>query len=234
MPAAAQCDVWRRHADSVNRTLVERWLPQRARVVLKTDSFDEAVGDGLSAILRPRCSVLIDISPRMLATARSRHAGLACAAMDVCKLGLRSGSVDAVISASTLDHFTGPGDIRSALAELRRILKPRGTLILTLDNRGNPAIALRNAFPKFWQRVGVAPYQMGYTCGRRSLRRLLENESFEVCDTTSILHCPRAAAIPLCRAFPAVARVLPAFESMDLLPTRFLTGYFIAARCLAR
>ena len=37
--------LWRRHSDAVNWGLLERWLPPRLERVLKTDLFDEAVGD---------------------------------------------------------------------------------------------------------------------------------------------------------------------------------------------
>jgi hypothetical protein len=40
----------RAYGDEVNRLLLERWLPKSADRVLKTDLFEEAVGDGLARL----------------------------------------------------------------------------------------------------------------------------------------------------------------------------------------
>ncbi len=41
---------WRRHSDRINAALISRWLPCKTDGrLLKTDLFDEAVGDGLYA-----------------------------------------------------------------------------------------------------------------------------------------------------------------------------------------
>ncbi|HLI80553.1 MAG TPA: hypothetical protein VKV03_11255, partial [Candidatus Binataceae bacterium] len=39
--------LWRQHSDRVNSELLARWLPEaRIKRALKTDLFDEAIGDG--------------------------------------------------------------------------------------------------------------------------------------------------------------------------------------------
>ena len=53
------------------------------------------------------------------------------------------GSFDLVVSTSTLDHFGHASDIGDALAELNRVLRKGGELVITMDNTGNPVIALR-------------------------------------------------------------------------------------------
>src|SRR4029434_1314077 len=52
---------------------------------------------------------------------------------------------DVIVSNSTLDHFGSWAELGASLHELHRVLKTRGLLIITLDNRANPIVALRNA-----------------------------------------------------------------------------------------
>src|SRR5437867_12508286 len=52
-PHQARTPLWRQHSDRVNGALLARWLPRRPMgFVLKTDLFEEAVGDGLYPLLR--------------------------------------------------------------------------------------------------------------------------------------------------------------------------------------
>jgi SAM-dependent methyltransferase len=54
------------------------------------------------------------------------------------------GSFDVVLSSFTLEHFADPG---AALANLRRWLRPGGTLIATTVNRRHPFVAAYLALP---------------------------------------------------------------------------------------
>ena len=159
------------------------------------------------------------------------------AATDVRSLPFADGSFDAVISNSTLDHFTHARDITAALEELHRVLTPRGRLVLTLDNAANPAIALRNALPFTWlARLGLVPYFVGTTLGPTMAAAVLERIGFRVIEVTAILHCPRVLAVPLARLAdtagsrwaPRLLRALAHFEHAERWPTRFRTGHFVA------
>ncbi|MEO8577282.1 MAG: class I SAM-dependent methyltransferase [Gemmatimonadales bacterium] len=235
--------LWRKHSDAVNARLISDWLPRgRVRRVLKTDLFDEAVTEGLHALLESRAETVIglDVSTRVLSAASRRHRALLCLAADVRSLPIEGASIDAVVSLSTLDHFESLAGLEEALTELRRILVPRGTLLLTLDNLTNPVIAVRNALPfKVTHSVGLVPYPVGKTQGPTRIHRLVEEAGFDVDECTAIMHAPRLLAIPvlglLARltrgAFPSVvARALLGFEHLRAVPTRFLTGHFIAVR----
>ncbi len=63
---------------------------------------------------------------------------------DIRNSPFKTESFDQIISNSTLDHFTNKNDIIVSLKELRRMLKPEGVLIITLDNPSNPVVYLRN------------------------------------------------------------------------------------------
>ncbi len=233
--------LWRRHSDAVNAALIARWLPQGARRVLETDLFGEAVSGGLAEVLGVRRSVLfgIDAAASTAVAAARRHPGLRAAIADVRRLPFADGSFDAVVSNSTLDHFHAVTDIAVSLAELARVLRPGGELILTLDNLANPVIRLRSLLPLAPLRAtGVVPYHVGPTLGPRDTAAYLRTAGFEVLEMTSILHCPRVLAVPVAGAVERLAgravqdaylRLLGCFESLAYLPSRHLTGHFVAA-----
>lgn len=239
--------LWRAHSDAVNAALLREWLPTgRARRVLKTDAFDEAFGEGLAPLLGERFEEVweIDIAIAVLHAARRRGPGLRVVGADVRRLPFASGSVDAGISLSTLDHFDDEAAIHTALAELARVIRPGGHLVVTLDNPQNPLVALRNRLPFRWlSRIGLVPYYVGRTLDRRGLWQALDRAGFDVPETRAILHVPRAPAVAAARVVGraldergerAFLRFAGAFEALRGWPTRFATGYFVAALAVRR
>jgi ubiquinone/menaquinone biosynthesis C-methylase UbiE len=232
----------RAYSDAVNRALVEAWLPPGAAGrILKTDLFDEAVGEGLVTTLGARADevVGVDVSPAVVDAARARYPELDARCADTRHLPFPDASFAAVVSNSTLDHFRRREDIEAALAELRRVLKPGGRLIVSLDNGANPLVMLRNALPAAPLRaLGVVPYPVGATCGPRGLRRLLAEAGFEVEATRALMHCPRLLARGAAALTPGTSeRLLRAVLSLERLgatPVRHLTAQFVAASARRR
>jgi SAM-dependent methyltransferase len=223
----------RAYGDEVNRLLLARWLPRSADRVLKTDLFEEAVGDGLAKLLGERFERVdaIDVSRAVVDEAARRHPEINVMCCDVRETHFEDGAFDAVVSTSTLDHFDQVADIGEALRELRRVLAPGGVLIASLDNLANPLVAVRNALPYPWlHRIGLVPYYVGATCRPRELRRLLAETGFDVEATTAIMHVPRVLALAIGRAMDTML----GFERLGRLPTRFITGQFVAARAVRR
>ncbi|MEV7601072.1 class I SAM-dependent methyltransferase [Kitasatospora sp. NPDC089797] len=106
---------------------VERLLPADPRTVL-----DLACGTGIvtARLVRPGRTVLgADRSPGMLRLAARRLPGaLLCA--DAAQLPLRSGTVDAVLMVWLLHLLPDAGPV---LAEARRLLRPGGVMVTTVD-----------------------------------------------------------------------------------------------------
>ena len=240
-------ELWRVYSDAVNVALFSRWMPEDGvKRVLKTDLFDEAVGEGLYPLLasRAQCVFSIDVSSLLVQAACSRHHGLRATRADVRRLPFADGAFDVIVSNSTLDHFAALDDLVIGLRDLHRVLRPGGELLLTLDNLANPIIALRNALPiRLVQRLGLVPYYVGVTCGPHHLRRLLAQAGFEVREVRAMLHCPRVFAVALARVLKRRAqmktqrlyvRFLMAWECLSRWPGRFLTGYYIAVRATKR
>jgi SAM-dependent methyltransferase len=170
-------DLLRSYSDAVNRVLVDRWLPDEpVGRLLKTDAFDEAAGEGLFPLLRVRARevVVVDVSEAAVAAARERHPGLAAECGDVRRLDFPDATFDAVVSNSTLDHFESLEELRVAVHELARVLRPGGTFMVTLDNPANPLVGFRNLLPyQLLRRLGILQYRMGATCAAARLRRLV-------------------------------------------------------------
>ena len=223
----------RAYGDEVNRLLLERWLPKSAGRVLKTDLFEEAVGDGLAELLGERFQRVdaVDVSRAVVDEAARRHPEIDIVCCDVRELPYADGTFDAVVSTSTLDHFETFADISAALRELARVLAAGGTLVVSLDNLANPLVAVRNALPFRWLHgLGLVPHYVGATCRPRELQRLLAEAGFDVNATTAIMHVPRVIALAAGRGMDTMLWL----ERLGELPSRFLTGQFVAARAARR
>ncbi|MBI5397558.1 MAG: methyltransferase domain-containing protein [Verrucomicrobia bacterium] len=232
--------LWRAHSDAVNATVLERWLDgETAGSLLKTDSFDEALGRGLFSLLakKARRVAVVDVAFPFLEAAQDRCPGLLAVGGDVRRLPFSDGAFVVVVSNSTLDHFGALQDLAASLRETHRVLRQGGRLLLTMDNPANPLVALRNALPfglLHW--LGLVPYYVGATCGPRRLKRLLGEAGFEVLESVALMHCPRVAAVAMARVVQRRAsaegharflRALMWFERLSKWPTRFLTGHFV-------
>ena len=239
--------LWRKHSDAINESLLFRWLPEHpVPRLLKTDTFDEVVGEGLSRFLQVRAHNVIgmDLSFKNVRVACYAEPSVRGACADVRHLPFKEESFDVLVSNSTLDHFRTREEIAVSLRELHRVLRKEGQLIVTLDNLANPIIAARNLLPfKLLNGLGIVPYFVGVTCGPGRLQKLLREAGFEVKDATAVLHCPRVIAVFLARLLGARSkpsaqlrflRGLLKFERMSRWPTRYLTGHFVAVRAEKR
>jgi SAM-dependent methyltransferase len=239
--------LWRAHSDAVNGALLRRWLPGASRRLLKTDLFDEAVARGLYPELTAGAAEVtgIDLSPTAVRAASERYPALDARTADVLALPFADGYFDAVVSNSTLDHFASHSTLHEAVAELARVMAPGGTLIITLDNRSNPIVALRTSrlFGPL-HRAGVVPYYVGATHGSRGLAALLRASGFDVGATAAIMHCPpqlaahlaasRRGSLPEEQAEARHLRAVLRYEAMGRWPTRSVTAHFAAARAVKR
>jgi len=236
---------WRAYCDALNRDLIARWWGgEKKGPLLKTDLFEEAMSSGLC---RPLSEIGvpvfgIDYSRQVAAQALNRNDGLNGVVADVRQLPYRTGVFDGVLSTSTLDHFPSRSELLQSLREIARVLRPGGSLILTLDNLGNPLIRLRQLLPfRLLHRAGILPYYVGYTCSFGTFRSILKSAGFELLEATAIAHCPRVPAIlltrwadrcksPKCKL--KVQSILMAFEAMAGWPTRYVTGNYFAIKAV--
>jgi SAM-dependent methyltransferase len=236
--------LWRRHSDAVNSALFARWLPAGAEILLKTDAFDEAFGQGLYRLLKSRVQTVVgmDLAIAALQAAKLRHPGMQVISTDVRNLPFGDGAFDVIVSNSTLDHFADEREIIRSIRELHRVLKKDGCMLITIDNPVNPLLALRGVLPfALLRRLGLVPYYVGKSFSPGRLRQVLKEAGFDIRELRPVMHCPRVLAVALARLLsnhnsaPRQERYLQwlqQFERLSSLPTRYLTGNFTAVKAI--
>lgn len=248
-------ELWRSHMKELYRTLDVQWggKPGSGRI-LKTDLYDEAISSHNLVPLLERQSekvVGIDVSFQIASSAKQRLNGsfagtvrTSIAVTDTRNLAFRSMIFDSILSNSTLDHFPDKRDIVRSLRELGRVLRPGGVLTITLDNPWNPVVFLRNHLPcRLMRLLKLIPFYMGKTLSGPELVRTLEKNGFNVLERKTLAHFPRIIALRVASVLPAKGgqrtrdrfqNLLCAFEYLERLPTRYLTGYYVAVKAVKR
>jgi len=196
------------------------WIAGKPRT-LKLDLYNEAFGtQSLGSWLQSRSRQFlgIDISPVIARRARTRlsrngreKAGLVVG--DIRRLPFRGQSFDLVFSFGTIEHVR---EVRQALAEAARVLKPRGRLLLFVNN-------LYNLFAAPLFNLGLSPWLKKFTSyepafSPQRVRGWVEAEGFRVIRADGIILLPK----PL-RYFEL------AVEGFGLSPLRRLARGFAAS-----
>lgn len=236
------------HYRIAHLNLIDKWTQDSCyQAVLKTDLFAEAMCPSRSFAweLLGKFSNLtgIDVSDEICHKARETAAhyaplhSLEATACDVRKLPFTDGSFDLIVSDSTLDHFKFTRDIDIALNELARVLKPGGTLILTLDNKSN----ITEPLFRLWIAMGLSSFFIGKTYSMKELERALARTGMPVTDKTTLIHNPRFFAKLMAailrktqpgKASGRIKRLLGFFDSLENKPTKYLTAQFIAIKAI--
>lgn len=231
--------LWRAYCDQLHARLVNSWTNGRYfRAALKTDLFEESLGEGLVPTLLARADLVhgIDLASEVVVKAATAHRRMQARVADVRHLDLPDESVDLIVSTSTLDHFQQPGDIECSLAELTRVLAPGGLMLVTLDNPRNPVVGLRNRLPKrLLGRTVLAPYFVGHTLALEPLAAALQHQGLHILQKDYLMHVPRIICLHLCRLFSPsgiagllLVRWMLACEKLAGWPGAPLTGHFVA------
>lgn len=170
--AAAEYDRrWRRYLEAtLPPTLRAADLPPAARVL------DVGCGTGalLAMIAARDASVTahgVDLTPAMLEVARDRlGARAALVAADAGALPFRSSAYDVVLTASALRHWPRPVHV---LAEILRVLRPGGRLVLTDWSADHLVTRLRSAYSRRADPSHVHTHSAG------EVREMLDRAGFE-------------------------------------------------------
>lgn len=222
-----------------------RTAGMRVEHALKTDLFEDAFGDDclLDAVFLEAslmCGLDEALSTTRAAARRLEGRQMRAVVADVRQLGLRNNAFDVVISTSTLDHFDERADYLRALAELARVLRPGGLLIITMDNPWNPLYGSL----RWMSRRGLTPFPLGYTPSVTRLESDLREVGLEPECRDWLLHNPRGLSTVLFLglrwllgrwADRAVRTLLAVFDLLGQMPTQAATACFhaVAARRVA-
>ena len=138
-----------------------RWLPESARVVVDIGA---ASGYGTAAVAAgprsPRLVVGLERDEKHLAVAGRSFSWLPMVGGSAGELPFGTATTDAVLLLDVLEHVADPAAV---LAEVRRILRPGGSVIVSVPHRGllerldslNVYPALRRRFPS-WPALDAA------------------------------------------------------------------------------
>jgi len=118
--------------------------------------------------------VAVDVSPELLELARADCStkNVCYEVQNACALSYPEAAFDSVVGSSVLHHL----EIKEAVREIHRVLKPRGTIYFTEPNMLNPQIAIQKNVPWIKRKLGDSPYETAFF--RWPLRRLLEETGF--------------------------------------------------------
>lgn len=218
------------------RLFTELFPPLPNLSILKTDLWDEAKN---TRILRWAADqgarpFGVDISEPTIRQALGAFSsgGLRAVASDVRRLPLRDGTIDAIYSMGTIEHFLDP---ELAVAEMYRVLKPGGTAIIGVPNRWDPF--LRPLLVSLMWKMGLYAYGYEKSFSRRGLRQMLEAAGFRTVAETGILFMPgwlRMLELACHQTSPALGRLVGVFVWPFVLADRYIPavrrhGYLIAA-----
>jgi SAM-dependent methyltransferase len=234
--------LWRNYCDRINHAIFDHWLAggYPAGKLLKTDLHEEAAGMGLYHFLHDKSGFVagIDIGFSPVRRSVSANPDLSGICADIRNIPLKDNTFDIIVSTSTLDHFHSEHEIYVGLKEIQRVLKPGGTLLLTLDNPLNPLVWMRNKLPfGILNRIGIVPYFVGATLRPPKIKAMLSQLDMKVLNSDVVMHSPRVLAVLFSgwieRSLKASAqdRFLKLLLSLEFLaswPTRYRTGYFLA------
>ncbi len=95
--------------------------------------YDLGCGPGQTTAFLQACGVDVrglDLSPQLLREARQRHPGVRFEEGDMLALPLADASLAGVVAFYAIVHFS-PEQLRRALAEMHRVLRPGGRVLLS-------------------------------------------------------------------------------------------------------
>ncbi len=141
---------------------LQLWLERAAlRVAIEMVEIDEAarvldLGTGTGAFLRqlagvmhvPREAVGVDSSPAMLSRVPALPSEWRLLEADAAKLPFPDRSFD-VVAMSYLLHLLDPGERAAALSEVRRVLRPKGQLVVVTVGLPRHELLARALSPLF-------------------------------------------------------------------------------------
>lgn len=210
--------------------------------ILKTDLYEEAFGTDnfLFWVAQQKAQVFAaDISRAIAAKAklnslRSKNNLLNFSVSDIRNCAFKDDSFDLIISNSTLDNLAYC-DIRQSLYEMKRILKPDGLIILTLDNAHNPLYTLGYIIEKL---ANTNKYYQDKCYSLREAETLVGDVGLIVEDSTAIVHIPTPfnkialilKGIHNVYSERIIRRCISLFSNLGRKRTKFLTGWFIALK----
>lgn len=158
----------------------QAWLVALAREVLadqteartlKTDLWNEGKKSERFFVDSPGINFGIDISGEVCRLAKEKAGDkVRVVNASIGFLPFRPQSLDLILDISTIDHFDEP---EQAIQEYRRILKPRGVVLIVADNPfylGFPVLKMQSFFNLHVPFKAIAPFRIRRACEAAGFR----------------------------------------------------------------
>jgi len=227
------------------RSIVIKWIGSlRNKKVFKTDLREEAYGEDEILFSLPGKNLnifAVDIAEETTRKAYliQKEKGLTqnYITADVRGLPFRNNVFDIILSSSTLDHFTSEDDFLKSIFELKRVMKPGGSLIITINNRCNYNFYLTLKLEKL---LSLKSYPV-QSYSPNKLRKIFKAVGLHIQEDEAIVHIisPMNSVLLLLRRFIDKEKVDKMAKScvsfarwLGRKKTKLLTGWFIALKCV--
>jgi SAM-dependent methyltransferase len=196
-------------------------IPQTAESILDLGCGEAALGDALKK--RQQCRVVgIDVDPAAIVLARERIDSAHCGDVRQVVPALRE-SFDVIVGGDVIEHLDEPW---SFLAELRRLCRADGMLLLSVPNVANAAIVsdlLHGRFDYVYMGIACAGHLRFFT--RRTIEDALAMAGWEVVGIEPQPEIASAGASEL-------LRLLAAGGQDELAEHARAPGFYVTARPL--
>jgi len=167
--------------------VLNKWSKREFKRALKTDSFEEAFGDDeITGKLSESSKNVInlDISYEILKQACLRNSGrkFRAVAADISCMPFEDSTFDLIFSSSTYGYLD---DIKRGLKEAYRILKPGGSLIISINNKYGFFFRLMTRIFVHFNRI---PFFLSNPYSACNFIKLLNEAGFKVTQHEYIVH----------------------------------------------
>ena len=167
--------------------ILDKWGIRHSAVVLKTDSFEEAFGsDKIMNWLakNARMAIGLDISPKILYEAKKQMETnkQEWVVANIAHMPFKDSAFDLIFSSCTYAYLV---NIADGLKEAYRILKPNGTLVISIRNRHNFLLQL---IANFFSYMGKLPYPLSESYTFKNFQILLKEAGFRVDAYEPVVH----------------------------------------------
>lgn len=240
--AAGIGDLWGAPSTAYYRrceiALIERLLGDlKGKRVLKLDLWNEAFNTRILHWMRERGAEAHGLDLSRVVTQQARRNTMAAGQesrlvrADIRELPYPEATFDAVYTMGTIEHID---EYRTAIAEVRRVLRPGGRAIIGVPHKWN--LFLRPAMVWLLDRFGAYAYSPEKSFSGSELRQVIESTGLAVRERSGILTIPgllRMAdlfcfkrSIPLYHLSPLALFPFGFIETRYRWPGRF--GYLMA------
>ena len=125
----------------------------------------------------------IDTSEKMLEITKKKNPSATCLHADMFEMPFKNGSFDKVVTMRVWNHLD-KDDLRKALKEVKRVLKPNGFLIFDLEEKS----ALRRMVGFFYQKIFKTTGYTIYQYNMSQMKNILNEEGFKIVEGKTLNH----------------------------------------------